>query len=400
MIMKVMRRNLQSAVARTAALTALAATLGACGKNITPASDVQDFSSSQLYGSGLPDGSVSLTFDDGPGPRTAELSRYLKSEGVHATFFIQGSAAAAYPDVLKQLAADGHRLANHTYSHPRMTAAVDPVSEVQRTDALIRKYVPDNIFLFRAPYGDWNGKVATVLNSAGLTKYVGSIFWDIGGVRQERPDGRLTTAADWACWAFNDTVEKCADGYMNETRDLGRGIILLHDVHSRTVDMVKNIVPRLKDERFRFVRLEEVPSVSAALARRSKEAEPVSLHCPAGFSPANVGGEGAQLCLSATEALGPFTLGMQKACRDNGGGDACGNARWSKGLAVWLHGSGRCPLGASLDAQLKACVEGDNAFGPFDVQRVKKCRASSAEPQSPVCDSNRWGKAFLSSLSN
>ncbi|MEN9530206.1 MAG: hypothetical protein RI932_2079, partial [Pseudomonadota bacterium] len=285
-------QNVSRIPAFTRVMSSLALSLWAVACSGTPLnSDVQEFSGSQLYGTGMADGTLSLTFDDGPGPRTAELSKYLKAEGIQGTFFIQGSAAAAYPEVLKQLYADGHRLANHTYAHPRMTVSTDPVSEVRRTDELIKKYIPDNVFLFRAPYGDWNGKVSTVLNSAGLTKYVGSIFWDIGGVRTEGTDKRLSTAADWACWGFNDSVEKCADGYMNEIRDLGRGIVLMHDVHSRTIDMVKNMVPRLKNEGFRFVRLESVPTVAAALARRTSTGDtpPPALSCPAGFAPTDVG---------------------------------------------------------------------------------------------------------------
>ncbi|MBM3381856.1 MAG: polysaccharide deacetylase family protein [Betaproteobacteria bacterium] len=393
--------NLSRFTSLTRLISGLLLSLFAVGCSGTPlSSSVQDFSGSQLYGTGMADGTLSLTFDDGPGPRTAELSRYLKEEGVQATFFIQGSAAAAYPEVLKQLHADGHRLANHTYSHPRMTTATDPVTEVRRTDELIKKYVTDGVFLFRAPYGDWNGKVATVLNSAGLTKYVGSIFWDIGGVRTEGTDKRLNTAADWACWAFNDSVETCADGYMNEIRDLGRGIVLMHDMHSRTVDMVKNMVPRLKNERYRFVSLESIPTVSAALARRTNtgDAPPPALSCPAGFSPTDVGTQGGKLCVSETEASGPFTQGMIAACREKGGGDACGNARWSRGLALWLHGAGRCPVGASFDSALNICVEGENVFGPFAQSQVKACRAASANPTSPVCESNRWSRGFFASL--
>ena len=378
----------------------LGSVIAACSQNGETASQVQDFSGSQLYGSGMADGTLSLTFDDGPGPRTAELSKYLKSEGIKATFFIQGSAAANYPQTLKQLFEDGHQLANHTYTHPRMTAAVDPIAEVRKTDELIKKYVTDGVFLFRAPYGDWNGKVAGVLNSAGLTKYVGSIFWDIGGVRSERQDGRLNTAADWACWSYNDSVEKCSDGYMNEIRNLGRGIVLMHDVHSRTIDMVKNIVPRLKNERFKFVRLDTAPAVAAALAKRTNSGDVPAqvLSCPSGFAPTDVGSSGGKLCVSSAEASGPFTQGMQESCREKGGGDACSNARWSRGLALWLHGSERCPLGATFDANLNACSEGEHVFGPFSQELVNRCRSSSSDPNSPACQSNRWSKAFLSSL--
>ena len=83
-------------------------TIAACGKlsGRSADSDVQDFTGPQLMGHGLPSGTVSLTFDDGPGPRTVELSKFLKAEGVRGTFFIQGSAAARYPEALKQLQAE------------------------------------------------------------------------------------------------------------------------------------------------------------------------------------------------------------------------------------------------------------------------------------------------------
>jgi peptidoglycan/xylan/chitin deacetylase (PgdA/CDA1 family) len=347
---------------------------------------------------------VSLTFDDGPGPRTVELSKFLKAEGIQGTFFIQGSSAARYPEALKQLQKDGHLLANHTYTHPRMTASTDPVAEVRRTDELIKPFVDQGHFLFRAPYGDWSGKVATILNAAGLTKYVGSVFWDIGGVRSERSDGTLASAADWACWSFGDTVEKCLEGYVNETRELNRGIILLHDVHSRTIDLTKLLVKELKEDSFDFVRTDAVPTVVAALEKRSSKDDtlpqppPDAFACPAGFTATPVGTAGAMLCLSATEAQGPFSQGMKVACREKGGGDACANTRWSKGMAVWVHGSGRCPAGATFDAQLNACIEGEEAFGPFTKKQVARCKALSADPDSPVCEGNRWSKAFLAGV--
>ena len=317
--MSKLKKTPSSVVAGVLSLLLSTVLVSACSQSSSE-SDVMDFSGSQLYGTGMSDGSLTLTFDDGPGPRTVELSKYLKSEGIRATFFIQGSAAAAYPDALKQLHKDGHILANHTYTHPRMTATSDPVAEVVRTDRLIKDYIKDDVFLFRAPYGDWNKKVSTILNSAGLTRYVGSIFWDIGGVRVEQTDGKLSRAADWACWAYGDSVEKCADGYMNETRDMGRGIVLFHDVHSKTIDMVKNMVPRLKNEGFQFVGLDTVPSVVKALRQRSDSSQTQDLYCPNGFQPTPVGSAGGLLCLSEKEASGPFTVAMQESCSEKGGG--------------------------------------------------------------------------------
>lgn len=399
-----LNRNVRRVAQIVGGFSLVLATL-ACGRLGRDGGDsnVQDFTGPQLMGHGMAGGSVSLTFDDGPGPRTSELSRFLKNEGIKGTFFLQGSNAAQYPEVVKQLQQDGHLVANHSYSHPHMTKSSDPVAEVRRTDELIKQHVDKGHFLFRAPYGDWSSGVANILNSAGLTKYVGSVFWDIGGERLERADKTLSAAADWACWSFGDSVEKCLDGYMNETRELNRGIILLHDVHSRTIDLTKLMVKQLKQEGFTFVRTDDVPTIVAGLERRTDKGgtpspNPDSLACPEGFSAAPVGNAGGMMCLSASEAQGPFTQGMQDACREKGGGEACSNIRWSRGMAIWLHGAARCPVGAEFDAQVGACVEGENAFGPFTKEQVKRCKALSANPDSPVCNGNRWSRGFLASV--
>lgn len=261
--------SLQSLIFACCALTFFSV---ACGRKSSESS-LNDFSGPQLMGHGMDAKSVALTFDDGPGPRTSELSEYLRSEGIRATFFLEGDRAIQYPDVIRQLQEDGHLVANHSYTHPRMTQSVDPVEEVRKTDRLIEEYVDQGHFLFRAPYGDWNGRVAAILNNAGLTKYVGSVFWDIGGERISRGNGTLSAAADWACWSNGDSISKCLDGYLNETRELNRGIVLMHDVHSRTVDMAKLYVQQLKQENYEFIRTDEAPTIAAALAKRSRIAD-------------------------------------------------------------------------------------------------------------------------------
>jgi peptidoglycan/xylan/chitin deacetylase (PgdA/CDA1 family) len=226
----------------------------ACEKNPSASSQVLEVSGAKLDGNSLPYGTVSLTFDDGPGPRTLELSRFLASHGIRATFFVQGRNVARYPGILWELHHNGHLIANHSYTQRRLSDSKDPAAEVRLTDELIRKYVRNKNFLFRAPADDWNSKIANILNSSGLTKYVGSISWDIGGTRVTRSDGTLSAAADWECWLHQDSVDTCLEGYMNETLELSKGIVLMHDVHSSTIDMVKLMVPRLKSEGFIFAR--------------------------------------------------------------------------------------------------------------------------------------------------
>lgn len=231
-------------------------------------------------GAGLANKELVLTFDDGPGARTAELSTYLKAEGIHATFFVNGkNFTGATNTLLAQLVADGHLIGNHTQSHmdlvTEVTTKAARVSEVNTTDALIASFIPWNKFLFRPPYGSWSAGVAADLGGAS-SKYIGPINWDIGGFSDEYP----SKAADWACWQGQlyagaskangtgyATTKQCGDAYLSEIVAVGRGIVLMHDPYSwaqgNTVDMVKYLVPLLKADGFTFKAIDQVPSIAA-----------------------------------------------------------------------------------------------------------------------------------------
>jgi peptidoglycan-N-acetylglucosamine deacetylase len=243
----------------------------ACGEGLnTPetqkegVASTETFVGSQLYGRDLPEKTVALTFDDGPGARGLELGTYLKTEGIRAAYFVVGKVAINSPNTLKTLQSQGHLIANHSYNHLQMTKLKDPVSEVRRTDDVIKSYVDNGKFLFRPPYGDWNSRVASILNNAGLKKYVGSIFWDVGGVRANG------YSADWDCWPKGDSIQTCGNGYLKEIRAKGKGIVLMHDVHNKTVDMVKYMVPILKKEGYKFIRVDEVPNIKVSLSQAPK----------------------------------------------------------------------------------------------------------------------------------
>lgn len=226
---------------------------------------------------------LALTFDDGPGSRSAELAAYLKAEGIPAAFFVNGKNVPAFP-VIAELVADGHVVANHTQDHADLTdrsrfpatqagnSAL--VAELSLTDTLIAPYVPSGRFLFRAPYGAFDGHDYAVLHPSAMDKYIGTIGWDIGGERTQ------ASAADWACWQETPklTTKACGDLYRQEIDAVGRGIVLMHDADygdpsnhaltsgvGNTVDMVKYLVPLLKASGYTFVRVDHVPDISAAL---------------------------------------------------------------------------------------------------------------------------------------
>src|ERR1700679_239695 len=80
---------------------------------------------SQLFGPSVYRGpgtrkSIALTFDDGPSESTPDLLEYLEQEGVVATFFQCGMHVKRLPHIAGQVAAAGHEIGNHSYSHPKL----------------------------------------------------------------------------------------------------------------------------------------------------------------------------------------------------------------------------------------------------------------------------------------
>ena len=63
---------------------------------------------------------VALTFDDGPGEDTPRILEILQEAGVRATFFLCGANVERHPELARRVAAEGHEIGNHTYSHPRL----------------------------------------------------------------------------------------------------------------------------------------------------------------------------------------------------------------------------------------------------------------------------------------
>jgi peptidoglycan/xylan/chitin deacetylase (PgdA/CDA1 family) len=242
----------------------------------------------QINGSGLPAKTVVLTYDDGPDDHTIELAQYLKDQGIRATFFVNGRRFCKsmdetgkcltpqdtrrctngqmqagvtnpkyYPEAwLDQLVAMGHRIANHTQDHCHLPgqSMEDLQWEVKTTQDLLDKHICDNVYLLRAPFGEWNASVVTKVNAMmGFTKIIGPINWDVDG-------------NDWDCWQKGTSPDACANKYMSILNGRGsqNGIFLMHDRPEFNVGyegpllMTKILVPRLKAAGFKFATMDEV----------------------------------------------------------------------------------------------------------------------------------------------
>jgi peptidoglycan/xylan/chitin deacetylase (PgdA/CDA1 family) len=155
----------------------------------------------------------------------------------------------------------GHLIGNHTWSHPDLNHGLFCVwnsntQEIGKTDQSLRSFVDSDRLLFRPPFGRWNHCLMDTLHQTALEHYVGPVVWDI--------DGR-----DWECERRpNPSAAQCGQQYLEMIQKKGSGVVLMHDALSQTTDLVKWLIPRLKQSGYRFVRLDDVPSIKQALAQR------------------------------------------------------------------------------------------------------------------------------------
>lgn len=220
-----------------------------------------------IFRSGLPRAhTIALTFDDGPNAHTGEVLDALKEMHVKATFFIVGDQAHRHPEILARIAREGHLLANHSATHAFLGSSYDAnpdrlLNQLRDVhDQIAPLMAPTDKFYFRAPYGAWKSAHAAILNADPVLRdYVGPIYWDIGGDISMNREGYVMSAADWDCWHLKWSARTCAKGYSREIRRKDGGVVLMHAIHLRSADLVRQVVPPLIEEGYKFVRLDEMP---------------------------------------------------------------------------------------------------------------------------------------------
>jgi peptidoglycan/xylan/chitin deacetylase (PgdA/CDA1 family) len=209
---------------------------------------------------------IALTFDDGPNLHTGEVLDALREMNVRATFFIVGRQGRRYPEMLSRITREGHLLANHSANHARLSTRyatnpsllIDEIREVH--DQIAPRMAQGDKFYFRAPYGYWKSAHAKILNAdPALNQYVGPIYWDVGGDISMSRDGYVMSAADWECWRIKWPAKTCAKGYLREIRRKNGGVVLMHSIQMNSAALVREVVPALIEEGYRFVRLDQVP---------------------------------------------------------------------------------------------------------------------------------------------
>ncbi|MCM3654558.1 polysaccharide deacetylase family protein [Metabacillus litoralis] len=191
---------------------------------------------------------IALTFDDGPDPRfTGQVLDVLKQYNVPATFFLMGSRANAYPDIVKRINKEGHIIGNHSYWHPNLVEEADIGTlerEISQTEETLNKIIGYRPKLFRPPYGFLYEALVEYL----AKKEFNVILWTVDSL-------------DWQ----EDPPEKIANKVIKETHP--GAIILMHDGgewdadRTNTIESLRQIIPELQKEGYEFVTVPQLVNI-------------------------------------------------------------------------------------------------------------------------------------------
>ena len=152
----------------------------------------------------LPPHCVALTFDDGPGPQSAELSLMLGDEGVPATFFVLGESVERYGQALDTHRDCGHVIALHGEFHHPFASVELAADQLRRCRQRLAGYLRGTIW-FRPPYGIGDEPVAGYAGPVGWHAH--GRDWDIT-YRRVRPWPTVWTASSRP-WCDRTAASRC-----------------------------------------------------------------------------------------------------------------------------------------------------------------------------------------------
>lgn len=188
---------------------------------------------------------VALTFDDGPTqPETSRLLKILSDEQIKATFYLIGLEMNRASGATDDIIAAGHEIGNHGYTHKSMIfmSWSTLLSEIQKTDRLIRSHGYNGPITIRPPFG--HKLIELPLYAMAHNRSI--VMWDL--VLGNKP---------------NTTV----DTILKDTRQVRPGsIIIMHTMYAHnkvTLESVGPLVKQLKSEGYRFVTVSELLDIAS-----------------------------------------------------------------------------------------------------------------------------------------
>jgi peptidoglycan-N-acetylglucosamine deacetylase len=199
----------------------------------------------------LADHEVVLTFDDGPiPPSSTKVLDTLMAQCVKVTYFLVGEMARAYPDLVRREYEAGNTIGTHSYSHPTRFENL--------TGDRLNHQIDDGIAAVGAALGDPDA-VAPFFRIPGLGRSEAN-----EKALAERGLAIFSIDTDADDWFHHVSAAQVVEKSMSRLEKLGRGILLLHDIHPWTADAVPELLRQLKAHGFHIVHV--VPPAAAAVA--------------------------------------------------------------------------------------------------------------------------------------
>jgi len=188
----------------------------------------------------LADKEVVLTFDDGPWPgNTPAVLRALAEECTKAVFFPIGKHATYHPEILRQVAAAGHTVGAHTWSHANLNSK--KMTEQLARDEIEKGYSAVKLALGAAPSPFF--RFPELQHGPAAMAYLGSRNVAIFSCDLDSFDFRARDAGQ-----IVNTV-------MTKLDKQGKGIILMHDFQKHTAEALPTLLRRLKAGGYKVVQM-------------------------------------------------------------------------------------------------------------------------------------------------
>lgn len=189
---------------------------------------------------------VALTFDDGPGKRTGELLNVLAEHHAHATFFMLGKNAGLYPDEIRRMKEIGCEIASHSYDHPDLSKMDEAGirDQIDRTNQKFTEIAGQGAAVVRPPYGAISDTLRNVVGAP-------MILWNIDTLDWKTRNAEATV---------NMVMENVKDG----------DIVLMHDIHTESVDAAIELIPKLIEAGYQLVTVPEMAAAKGVVMEAGK----------------------------------------------------------------------------------------------------------------------------------
>ena len=176
---------------------------------------------------------IAISFDACWGASyTPDILKILRDHDLKTTFFLTGFWVEKYPEIVQEIAEEGHEIGNHTYSHPHLnTLSEEQIGEeLEKVNKMIFELTGQKPNLFRPPFGEYSNKVISVAEKAGYCP----IQWSIDSL-------------DWKELGKEPMVERV-------TANLHPGaIVLFHNNARYTVEALPEIIAYVEEKGYTIV---------------------------------------------------------------------------------------------------------------------------------------------------